>query len=320
MVWRPYCRTNATSHTLVNCDQTARDTCLPVQCRRVTSVRHRAVIPVAMQMSLPLVCLPLFGRDFVAFGGNSCDLGSVFESLAICDVDLSGIVSCDAAAIRIRIRIVRCQLPAKRQKHKHCETQTHFLPPLLLVGSKELVLKVPKRGQLSHCDSCDKKTLRFVCPSCTRDTDGIAAKLLRCGIASEAQRRNMPLRLGFYFPPVLVVISGNSPVCSRQIIYHQYRFLPVLRLTTPAPVVQKHASDPRPPHTRQKYEQTSGQNMTPNALKQGKFRNLGAIFLFFLVSYQVPGFVLLTQKLGRAIHGPIPVSGETFDELQLRVR
>ena len=60
---------------------------------------------------------------------------------------LSGIVSCDAAAVRIRIRIVRCQLPAKRQKHKHCETQTHFLPPLLLVGSKELVLKVPKRGQ-----------------------------------------------------------------------------------------------------------------------------------------------------------------------------
>ena len=37
--------------------------------------------------------------------------------------DLSGIVSCDAAAIRIRIRIMRCQRPAKRQKHKHCETQ-----------------------------------------------------------------------------------------------------------------------------------------------------------------------------------------------------
>ena len=48
---------------------------------------------------------------------------------------------------------------------------------------------------ISRCDSCDKKTLRFVCPSCTRDTDGIAAKLLRCGIASEALRRNMLLRL-----------------------------------------------------------------------------------------------------------------------------
>ena len=27
---------------------------------------------------------------------------------------------------------------------------------------------------------------------------------------------------------------------------------------------QKYACDPRSPHTRQKYEQTSGQNMTPN--------------------------------------------------------
>ena len=39
---------------------------------------------------------------------------------------LSGIVSRDAAAIRIRIRIVRCQRPAKRQKHKRCETQAHL--------------------------------------------------------------------------------------------------------------------------------------------------------------------------------------------------
>ena len=46
---------------------------------------------------------------------------------------------------------------------------------------------------------------------------------------------------------------------------------------------QKYASDPRPPHTRQKYEQTSGQNMTPNALKQGKFGSLGAIFLFIFL-------------------------------------
>ena len=42
---------------------------------------------------------------------------------------LSGIVSCDAAAIRIRIRIVRCQRPAKRQKHKPCETRARFLSP-----------------------------------------------------------------------------------------------------------------------------------------------------------------------------------------------
>ena len=43
--------------------------------------------------------------------------------------ELSVIVSCDAAAIRIRIRIVRCQRPAKRQKHKYCETQAHFSTP-----------------------------------------------------------------------------------------------------------------------------------------------------------------------------------------------
>ena len=38
---------------------------------------------------------------------------------------------------------------------------------------------------ISHCDSC--------APWSTRETDGIAAKLSRCGIASEALWRNMPL-------------------------------------------------------------------------------------------------------------------------------
>ena len=99
-------------------------------------------------------------------------------SAAVCDPDppgpsarcrfpvsltkLSGIVSCDAAAIRIRIWIVRCQRPAKRHKHKPCETQARFSSPLLLVGSKELVLKQPNRGQFhaairvttKRCDSC----------------------------------------------------------------------------------------------------------------------------------------------------------------------
>ena len=48
-------------------------------------------------------------------------------------------------------------------------------------------------------------------------------------------------------------------------------------------MIQKYASDPHPPHTRQKYEQTSGQNLTPNASKQGKFSSLGAIFLFIFL-------------------------------------
>ena len=43
----------------------------------------------------------------------------------------------------------------------------------------------------SRCDSYGNLTLRFVWPRSTRETDGIAAKLLRCGIASEALRRNM---------------------------------------------------------------------------------------------------------------------------------
>ena len=40
--------------------------------------------------------------------------------------------------------------------------------------------------QFWRCDSCAQR--------CTEERDGIAAKLLRCGIASEALRRNMPLR------------------------------------------------------------------------------------------------------------------------------
>ena len=47
---------------------------------------------------------------------------------------------------------------------------------------------------------------------------------------------------------------------------------------------QKYASHPRPPHTRQKYEQTFWTNMTPNASKQGKSGSLGVIFLFIFLS------------------------------------
>ena len=47
-----------------------------------------------------------------------------------------------------------------------------------------------------------------MCPSCTRDKDGIAAKLLRCGIASEALRRNMPLSTGVLRGPSRKVPHG----------------------------------------------------------------------------------------------------------------
>ena len=75
---------------------------------------------------------------------------------------IRGFVSCDSAATWMRIRIVRCQRPVKRQKHKPCETKARFFFSLLPVGSQESVLKVPKRGQfhaairvtISRCDSC----------------------------------------------------------------------------------------------------------------------------------------------------------------------
>ena len=47
--------------------------------------------------------------------------------------EISDIASCDSAAVRIRIRIVRCEWPAKCQKHKPWETKASF-PPILLVG------------------------------------------------------------------------------------------------------------------------------------------------------------------------------------------
>ena len=47
----------------------------------------------------------------------------------------------------------------KHQKHKPCEIEARFSPPLLPVDSLESVLKVPKQGAISRCD----ETLRFVC-------------------------------------------------------------------------------------------------------------------------------------------------------------
>ena len=68
-----------------------------------------------------------------------------------------------------------------------------------------------------------------------------------------------------------VVPTYKSRRCQNSCVFCSLHFLQSLRntLVTPAP-----------PHTRQKYEQTSGQNMTPNASKQGKFGSLGAILSF----------------------------------------
>ena len=77
-----------------------------------------------------------------------------------CSLDLGDFVSCNSAAIRVQIRIVRCERPAKRQKHKPCETKARFFSPLLLVGSQESVSKVPKRGQFHAAIRVTTKKLR----------------------------------------------------------------------------------------------------------------------------------------------------------------
>ena len=48
-------------------------------------------------------------------------------------------------------------------------------------------------------------------------------------------------------------------------------------------LTQKRASDPRPPHTRQKCEQKSRQNMTQNASKQSELNSYAAICLFIFL-------------------------------------
>ena len=58
----------------------------------------------------------------------------------------------------------------------------------------------------------------------------------------------------------------------------------------------KCASDPRPPHTRQKYEQKSGQNMTPKCWNRAKLDSFGAIFLFIFLPCMWGGFQIIPHK------------------------
>ena len=76
------------------------------------------------------------------------------------------IVSCHSVAIRMQIRIVRCERPAKRQNTNPAkERPVSFLH----FGSQESVLKVPKRGQVhaatcvtpKRCDSCAQGALAY---------------------------------------------------------------------------------------------------------------------------------------------------------------
>ena len=75
-----------------------------------------------------------------------------------------------------------------------------FLSPLRPFGSQASVLKVPKRGKFraairvtpKRCDSCAQVLYR--------ETDGIAAKLLQCGVARLAKRYGETCHTKLYKP------------------------------------------------------------------------------------------------------------------------
>ena len=121
-------------------------------------------------------------------------------------------------------------------------------------------LQSAKTRAISRCDSCDKKTLRFMCPSCTRDTDGIAAKVLRCGIASEALAAKHATKLGKTLPPYRIGKHSNpqnSPKIYKNIrssIFVGY-FCPILLVGAFSRVFRKsrYSAPPPPPPSRVKF-------------------------------------------------------------------
>ena len=88
-------------------------------------------------------------------------------------------------------------------------------------------------------------------------------------------------------------------------------------------VPQKRAGDPRPPHTRQEYEQKSGQNMTQNASKQGKLDSFGAIFLFIVLPCMwglgLPNDSPVPAALGRRASYKAPCSYQIGQDFALFV-
>ena len=101
-------------------------------------------------------------------------------------------------AIRLRFgygfELCDANSPAKRQKHKPCATKARLCFPTSPCWQSGIGLESAETRTISRCDLCETETLRFVCPKSIGETDGMAAKLLRCGMASDALRRNMPLR------------------------------------------------------------------------------------------------------------------------------
>ena len=133
-------------------------------------------------------------------------------------------------AIRLRFgcRFESCDAngPRNVKNAKPCETKGRLIfPPLLPAGGQESQRESAWTRAISRYDSCDNETSRFVCPGSTRETDGIAAQLLRCGIASEALRRNMPLsqwKKGSFVRRCPSAVSCTVPSCeSAELTRHQ---------------------------------------------------------------------------------------------------
>ena len=86
--------------------------------------------------------------------------------------------------------------------------------------------------------------------------------------------------------------TGNGLCCQQKDFQkYRHRFIGMCWQKSPPPtqlsapfsqkcLSQKRASGPCSPHTRQQYEQNSGQKMTPNASKQGKLGSFATIYLF----------------------------------------
>ena len=87
---------------------------------------------------------------------------------------------------------MRCERPPKPQKTQTLRNKGPFFSPTSPCWSG-IGLESALMRAISSCDLCDNKTMQVVCSRRTRETDGIAAKLLQCGITSEALQRNLPL-------------------------------------------------------------------------------------------------------------------------------
>ena len=92
------------------------------------------------------------------------------------------------AAIQIRIRIVRYQWPAKRQKRKLCENRPVLFPHFSLLVVRNWSWKGPKRGQFHAAIRLTILTLRFVCPR-SDSCDNLTLRFVQ-GAQGEGQYRS----------------------------------------------------------------------------------------------------------------------------------